>query len=565
MVQQFHLAATGLATKLAALSREHRKGDAPHPNFAVYIVCPFPRQRKEAVAALLRAAAPLVTSMECGTPLDSAHSSIPSVLTTSPWKVSMAPEGSVNVATSPNGAFGSGSPGGGGVSGLCVRILPLEAVTRYGPPSTLRERSPRLQMLKAFAFSVFNSLRNKRLRRGLVDGEVLDVSSHVELADDRLSPMTPDCAPIGSPSSCATPGSPAASCAPEETSSGPVQGASPPEASLSSFLYEPAVTLSGVGRQTGEITGCAEFVFHLAYSFCEKSSRLFYAWVDSRGETLDVSNCTWVGSLASARRKLLQRMWTNGQRWWVPYSDATCVTISRLGGAYDPDEKAEWETIVRVFVSTKMGATERRPEAVRPKLRFLKHTDKPECVAEGVDVLREAATPATPASLPAPSSAPSGAPKPETAVLFDRDAVSSLSHAKLRSVSLLTYEEADSRDLFTHEATAESVVVTQDDSSVVTKASLILEDYGRHRMRQHDISVVSHFGIEGSHDGCAWDAKDSLEIARCIGENFSALRFVGCAPSWPLRAWAPSHPLHVDMVWKMRSYCQFVRDTDADA
>lgn len=166
-----------------------------------------------------------------------------------------------------------------------------------------------------------------------------------------------------------------------------------------SWMYEPAVVLSGVGSEAGQADGLAgsgdggghpdadtesvsdgevvvpsrlslatsaaaaapagEVVFHAAYAWCGPARRWVMAWTDRRGELLDVATAAAEhedadgdddddgdgsgggGDGGACRRRVLGRLWARGRRWWLPHVAATRVVVTKVG-ALGPAEAADW-------------------------------------------------------------------------------------------------------------------------------------------------------------------------------------------------------------------------------
>jgi hypothetical protein len=334
--------------------------------------------------------------------------------------------------------------------------------------------------------------------------------------------------------------------------------------SMSSFLYDPPFVLAGVGQNTSQTGPPGEAVFHLAYTVIEALSRCVFAWTDSRGETLDVAVVP-LSSVASSggRPRMFARMWMRGQRWWVAYADQTCVTIAKVGRAMGVDEKEDWESVVHKFISSTNARAEFPDDRIESRLRFPseRRARVVPAAPEAVDIVKDAATPATPASMPVTIlNGPAPAPTAGGSLKATRESLVDTAATTLRSVTILAVTEAATPDLFTCEATDEVLVVSDKEGDCEAKAVLVIDVAPDRPTRQVELSMLSHFGLCGTQDRptCDWDAADATSSLGHIAANFHALRAVASPPCWPARAWRSPYPLHVDAVWNLRSLlCSF--------
>jgi hypothetical protein len=558
MIQQYHLSATGLAAKLTAVSKDARNGDSLGPNFVIYVVSPFSRQRRRAIAALLQAVTPLMTCVSSSVIQIPSSSSIPSALVSMPWRQSATVDGSVAASSPvmnvpPNSSLLTCSSS----LGLSVRVLPWEAVERFPVKNACivdcrGKHQLRPQLVKAVAFAVYSSLRTKRLRRGVLDPENIGIGFSGEHSDELLSPMTPDVVPVGSPSGALAPSSPLPHPGPgDDTIVSNMPTLATFDQPLSSFLYDPPVILAGVGQHIGQNGPDAEIVFHLAYTFVESHACYLFAWTDSRGEILDVAGMHMTSSSSEYRTKVFSRMWNRGQRWWVPYADYTCVTVLKMGESMRPDEVADWETVVGQFVASTNVRLDDSSDPVMTRIRFPNHRAGRAVVSEAVDTIKDVATPATPA--PASSAvpvAPIGPSKPhQSPPEHPRDVAATT----LRSVSILTMTEHEFPDVFAFESKDELLVASDGEGEIAAVAHLVVEDSTGDGMRQIEIDLLSHFGQDDDSLPCPWDSSSEISIVKQVATNYNALRTAGAAPCWPLKRWRSAFPLHVEAVWNLRN------------
>ena len=260
-------------------------------------------------------------------------------------------------------------------------------------------------------------------------------------------------------------------------------------------------------------------------------------------------------SSPNARSRLFSRMWSKGQRWWVAFVDQTCVTISKAGEHMPEAERMDWEAVVSKFVATTNAKAEYPGERCDARLRFpVERASRPPSGPEFADVVKDVATPATPASM-AQSSAHASSSVPSNSRAAESSPVDPAS-TTLRSVSILSIAENDTPDLFSYDVSQESVVVSSREGTSQARASLILCPNARDRtVRQIDVDLLSHFGcVEGEdRPACAWDGGDAVEIVKHVATNFHCLRTVSSMPCWPVPYWKTVYPLHVDAVLNMKS------------
>ncbi len=535
MVHQYSLTIASLSNKLTAL----RKSSASANNFVVYVVSPFRRGSDAANAALLRAAAPILNA-------------VPGAACTT------ASNGQLNPPSS--SAWRSPSRLGQGFS-LHVRIIPYESIDRrisswmkadmeIGVPS-------RPQLVKGLAFSVYSSLRSKRLRCSVPGGDKEtsgNVFGSTLATDDQMSPMTPDF--VADPVALSiTPHSPTVS------PHGPVfeEGAThhhhvsshgvaidQSSALCPSYLHEPAVILAGVGTQLsapGESENASSMVLHLAYAFCKEASRFVFAWTDSRGEMLDMASVPVIGSGAnSSRRRAFWCMWLRGQRWRLPYVESTHVTISKLGDIME-GEVEDWDV---VFSKILYGSVSAKSDSTGIVRRFIdpdSYIDHP--------------TPATPATTQHHTSA-SGTP-----VQQHRTEAAEMQPHGVKSLTLCTIRDGAGDRLLVDG----SVQGSRQDFLCVAESAVYGEKYVQGKallgcadedgVSAVEINLMLHYG-ESNRMQCdktaaeKWDAEKASEIAQVVAENFHSLRFVGAPPCWPQERWRNKLPLHVELVRNFR-------------
>lgn len=534
MVHQYSLTIASLSTKLTVL----RKSTTTANNFVVYVVSPFRRGSDAANAALLRAVAPLLNAAP-GTACSSASNGPLNPPSSSAWR-------------SPSRLGQAGS--------LHVRVIPYESIDRrmsswmkagmeIGVPS-------RPQLVKGLAFSVYSSLRSKRLRCSISGGDKEasgNLFGSTLSPDDQMSPMTPDF--VADPVALSiTPHSPTVS------PHGPIfedgathqhnssQGVAIDQSSAlcPSFLHEPAVILAGVGTQLSSPDGNekpASMVLHLAYAFCKEASRFVFAWTDSRGEMLDMASVPVIGSGAnSSRRRAFWCMWLRGQRWRLPYVESTHVTISKLGDMME-GEVEDWDV---VFSKILYGSVSAKADATGIVRRFIdsdSYIDHP--------------TPATPATTQHQTSV-SGTP-----VQQHRAESSDIHPHGVKSFTLCTIRDGAGDRLLVDG----SVQGSRQDFLCIAESAVYGEKYVQGKallgcadedgVSAVEIDIMLHYG-ESNRMQCdksstqKWDAEKASEIAQAVAENFHSLRFVGAPPCWPQERWRNKLPLHVELVRNFR-------------
>lgn len=554
LVYHFSIAVAGWCNKLTSLSQEMKKSNSDNlsNNVVVYVVSPFRRGANSANAALLRAVAPLLSCIPGIAGSFTSLSAMPVSLPSTPWR-------------SPNSS-------NTGLS-LHVRVVPHEAIARrlsYWMKSDLQSGIPlRPQLVKAVAFSVYSSLRWKRLRShsfgtdkeaaGIVLGSALS-------PDDQMSPMTPDF--VTDPNSLSiAPHSPlavtlAATGVDEAVHSSlltPMQGglAIDQSSALSpSFLHEPAVVLAGVGSQMSDPSGSNAMVLHLAYAYCKRACRYVFTWTDNRGEMLDMASVPVLENGANGtRRRAFWHMWHRGQRWRLPYVDSVHITISKLEDMND-GEVDDWEQVFAKIlygsVSSKSESNDRTRIVRRfPSIRTLKTLDS--------DVYIDHPTPATPSASqahPSSSGTPVGPARSEPALDIQANCV--------RSLTLLTVrDQARERllvDVLEQNDMKELLVVPEssicDDRSSRAKALLVgMEENG---VAVTEVDMLVHYGDSNrasieKNSASIWDAEKSSDIVKTVAENFHNLRYVGTPPCWPQTRWRNKLPLHMELVRNYRN------------
>lgn len=538
MTEQYHLAVTGLCTKLAAITRDNRKNPSGSPrNIVAYVISPFAKTAKAANVSLIRAVAPLVSTVP-GT--------VPSMVGT--------------VAPGPNlpPAPWRSSPASKSVVSVTVRVIPREVVDRKlsgrADLSTLLQRPLRPQLMKAVSFAVFNSIRFKRVRVPSVDGEVSSLLSRASLIPDELmSPMTPDF--VGeTPSGNATPVSPIGPTS-EDSGHGSVStghnGSLLDQSSAlsPSFLHEPVVVLAGVGKHMDQTECRPNIVLHLAYAFCESSSRYVFAWTDQRGEILDTATVpVSKAALSSSRKKAFWGMWARGQRWRISYVDEVHVTVAKLG-AMAPGEIEDWDWVINKVTTPPAGLAEKKGETTLGKLtrRF---PPRPTMRGEGIcDAYTDVPTPAT-HSLPTPGGSGNDS---KNAISMD------IKMPSIASVSILNACSAESH-LFMEKSgdgkkDRRDFAVVSDTSALKgnVQANAILARFEDDGITAIEMNVIRHYGNaeeaeEMSDDRSPWDSFNVQVIANTIAVNFHELRYVASPPSWPHRRWLSLYPIHLDAV-----------------
>lgn len=557
MVQQYHLAVTGICTKLDTVVADKRKNPTGSPtNIVAYIISPFEKTVPVANVALMRAVSLLVTGIP-GTVMSGfgGGNSGPN-LPAAPWRSSTSSKSLIS---------------------MTIRIIPREVVDRrlkgHAEMDYLLERPLRPQLMKAVSFAVFNSIRVKRVRIPSMDGEVATMLSRASLMpDDLMSPMTPDMA--ADSAGCAT-GTPVSPIGPgvEDCSSNGAQSASFVDQSSAlspSFLHEPVVVLAGVGKHMGQTDLRADTVFHLAYAFCESSGRYAFAWTDQRGEILDMATVpVSKGALASSRRKAFWGMWARGQRWRISYVKEVHATISKLG-PMTGNEVEDWDWVLSKVLSSRSSASADRKgdedgvqRVVRrfPPLQQAKSDDL-------ADLYTDLPTPATPG---VPHSATSGTGAKSLLTSMD------VKMPPVSSVSLLNVCNGDTH-LFMEKSGDDDN--DRRDFAIVSGASLskgrnvqsnaILARFEDKGIRAIEVNVLRHYGHAGegeemSDERSPWDSSDVQTIAATIAINFHELRYVASAPSWPHKRWLSMYPVHLDAVKGFQTNLHFIQKYNGSA
>lgn len=548
LVYHFGLAVTGWCNKLTSIVQEIKRNHSGSSSncVVVYVVSPFPRGADSANAALLRVVAPLLSSIP-GITGTYANLNSSSGLQATPWR---APSSHNN-----------------GLS-LHVRIFPHEAIGRnlsdwmkseFGTGVPLRP-----QVVKAIAFSVYSSVRWKRLRNNSFgsDKEASGIAIGSVLSpDDQMSPMTPDY--LTDPSSLSiTPHSPMAtvgSAAIGIVEEGPNSSLLAPSqcgmtidqssALHPSFLHEPAVVLAGVGSHLEQPNKSCEMVLHLAYGFCRKGCRFVFTWTDSRGEMLDMASVPVLGSGTNGtRRRAFWHMWLRGLRWRLPYIDSVHVTVSKLGEMQE-GEVEDWDQVFSKILYGSVSAKSEGNERTGIVRRF------PTKLSDG-DTYIDHPTPATSAGMQAHSGG-SGTPvapsRNEGAVDVQTDGV--------RSLTLLTVRDSACErlliDITMQKDGNEFLVLPQSSVHRGSQAKALLVGMEGGNVAVTEMDMIMHYGESNranieSTTAEKWDAEKSSEVARTVAENFHNLRFVGTPPCWPQDRWRKKLPLHMELVRNYR-------------
>eukprot|EP00178_Gracilaria_changii_P014955 TRINITY_DN41_c0_g1_i1.p1 TRINITY_DN41_c0_g1~~TRINITY_DN41_c0_g1_i1.p1 ORF type:complete len:1671 (-),score=220.07 TRINITY_DN41_c0_g1_i1:10605-15617(-) len=542
MTEQYQLYVKALGTKLTSLTRDNRRNPISVPtNIVAYIISPFEKKRTAANVALMRAVSPLVNAIPDAIPSGtSATPPIPN-LPAAPWRASSSK----------------------GIVSLTIRILPREVVDRnltgHVESDRMSDRSLRPQLMKAVSFAVFNSIRTKRVRIPSIDNEVASVLSRASLMpDDLMSPMTPDIVAESPGGTSITPVSPLGAsnedAVPHSTQVAAQNlhvGHVDQSCALSpSFLYEPAIVLAGVGKHMGQTNSRADIVLHLAYTFCDATSRFVFAWTDQRGELLDIATVPVVkAAMTSSRRKAFWGMWARGQRWRISYVDEVHVTVSRLGQV-SSGELDDWDWVIGKVMSSKSSLSEKNSDEdnISVVRRFPPlQQQKPD---EVNDVYTEFSTPATP-----------GVPQPTSSGVASKGAP--LVDVKMPPVCSVTVVSCS--NLETHLFLEEAVDLNADrrDFAIVgrerlsrgknVQATAVLVRYGSDGMRALEVNVLRHYGSAGRSEEMAderspWDSLDVQTIAQTIVSNFHELRYTTSPPCWPAQKWLSMYPVHMDAI-----------------
>lgn len=555
MVDQYQLQVTALCMKLSSSTREHRKNrDAPATNIVAYVISPFERKQAAANVALIRAVAPLVNAVPGAVPSGiGATPSIPN-LPVAPWRASESSRGVVSVT---------------------VRIIPREVVDRNlsGPVRTDRQscRSLRPQLMKAVSFAVFNSIRRKRVRIPSIDAEVANVLSRAALLpDDLMSPMTPDIVTDSSGSAIIAPVSPLGANADENVAHNGNMHTAPhvhvgyvdQSCALSpSFLHEPAIVLGGVGKHMGQTTSSSDIVLHLAYTFCDISSRYVFAWTDQRGELLDVATVPITRTaLISSRRKAFWGMWARGQRWRVPHVEEVHATVSRLG-TMAAGELDDWDWVIGKVMSSKSSLSEKRSDednGVAVVRRFPPQFSKADDLG---DVYTDQPTPATPGATHLSAAGTSA--KSSQSMDVKMPPVCSVTVLTICNLETHLFLE-DSGDCYNSNQRDFAIVgrerVSRGKNVQASAVMARLEDEG---VRALEVNIFRHYGNAGqseemSDERSPWDSFDVQTITSTIISNFHELRYACSPPSWPERKWLCMYPIHADAIRRYQSYLRLM-------
>lgn len=539
MAEQYHLAVTGLCTKLTAVTRDYRKNPSRAPaNIVAYIVSPFPKCSTAANVSLMKAVAPLVTAIPGTVPSFAVSNTHVPNLPAAPWRSSTSSKGIISVT---------------------VRVIPREVVDRKLSGRTevdeLLKRPMRPQLMKAVSFAVFNSIRFKRVRNPSMDGEIYSVLSKASLMpDDLMSPMTPDI--IAESPGGNTPVSPVGPSA-EETNGQLGPGASlggsltDQSSALSpSFLHEPVMVLAGVGKHMGQTGERSNIVLHLAYAYCASSLRYVFVWTDQRGEVLDTATVpVSKASLTTSRRKAFWGMWARGQRWRISYVEEVHATVAKLGSMSDA-EIEDWEWVIRKVTSARSGNAEKKMEESGPTIERRFPPLPPQQTDDTLEPFTDVSTPATP-----------GTSQPMTSAAGAKNQVSmDIKMPTMSSVTLLSVCNADTH-LFMEKSGDDNS--DRRDFAVISDTSLAKERnvqanatlarFDDDGISAIEVNVLRHFGKleegeEMSDDRSPWDGNDIQAIANTIAVNFHELRYVSSPPSWPHKRWLSMYPIHLDAV-----------------
>lgn len=550
MADQYHMTITGLCTKLAAVTRDHRKNMNVAPmNIVVYIISPFENGETAANIALLRAVSPLVSAVPGVVPSVMSvlgPSSVGMGVPSAPWRCASSSKGVVSIT---------------------VRIVPREVVDRqlsgHAEIKYLLERPLRPQLVKAVSFAVFSSIRSKRVRASKIDGEVAGILTRTPLMpDDLMSPMTPDIVAESPGGNIGTPVSPKGNNLDDTggCTSIAAHGASFVDqcSALSpSFLHEPAIILSGVGSHMGQTNAKANLVLHLAYAHCETSSRYVFVWTDQRGEVMDIATVpVSKASLTASRRRAFWCMWTRGQRWKISYVGDVHATIAKLG-VMQSDELRDWDWVIAKVTQVDSASNDKRYDDV-PAFNIIRRF--PPTEHSRGDELQEPytdhPTPATPSTV-----------QPSTQSNNSKATISmDVKLPSVSSITLLNISEADEHLLL--EIAERSDEESQRDFAVVSETSLseqngiqacaVLAYFGENGIEAIELNVQRHYGKERhtedmSDDRSPWDAPSAQSITTSIAKNFHELRYIGAPPSWPRGRWLSKYPVHLDIVRRLQT------------
>lgn len=559
MSEQYHLAAKGLCTKLGAVTRDHRKGVTDEPrNIVVYIISPFGSSETAANVSLLRAVAPLVSGIP-GT--------VPSVIT----MLGSSPTGSSLPSAPWRSTHASKS-----VVSITVRMIPREVVDRklsgHAEIEGLVDRPLRPQLIKAVSFAVFSSIRSKRIRTSQMDGETSGMLAKTPfMPDDLMSPMTPDIVAESPGGNAPTPVSPKGGTTEESLGSPPTSFAShsaiyiDQSSALSpSYLHEPAVVLSGVGKHMGQAGDSADIVLHLAYTFCESASRYAFAWTDQRGEVLDIATVP-ISKMAfsASRRKAFWFMWARGQRWKISFVQQVHTTICRLG-KMDDGELEDWDWVIGKVLKADSAPSDNRADDL-PVHKVLRRFPRlePSIGDDLADLYTDQPTPATP-----------GVSQPTATGSTGKNGVSmDIKMPNVSSITVSTVCPAEEHLLL--EVADRKTDTDKRDYAIVSEnglskrpgvqASAVLAHFEESGVSAIEVNVLRHYGTEPqgeemTDDRSPWDGLSVQGIASSIVSNFHALRYVGAPPSWPSERWLTIYPVHVDIVRRFEMHIRHVQN-----
>lgn len=562
MAEQYHLATTTIYTKLQAIAKDQRKNPPGSPtNIVVYVISPFGKDMKAANVALLQAVAPLVGTVPGTVPSIISYGGMTANLPSAPWRT---------------------SPASKSVMSITVRIIPREVVDRRLVGQTeithLLDRPLRPQLVKAVCFAVYSSMRCKRIRPSSIDGEVGGILARGTMADDLMSPMTPEVLgeAVGGP--YGTPISPMGMTGDEgigyniNMASVNFGGGNIDQScALSpSYLHEAAIVLSGPGEHTGELSGCPRMVLHLAYAFCEAASRMVFTWTDRRGELLDTASVPVSRSgFSASRRKAFWGMWARGQRWRLSFVSNVHVTVSKLG-IMNSDELEDWEWVLNKVVCLNGNSSGERQPGTSQERRVVRRFPPANSSRPGdelADTYADAPTPATPcAAQPHCTNSSNGSGRNQVCLDVKLPGIS--------SVSVLSVHDADT-ELFLEKA-VDSDKVDRRDFAIITEvglcngikaqANVILARFLENGIGATEISLMRHYGVGGDagedmdDDRSEWDGSDAKTIATAIASNFHDLRYVATPPSYPLSRWLSVYPVHVETVRLMQANVNSVHE-----
>uniref|UniRef100_A0A7S2ZQM2 Mediator of RNA polymerase II transcription subunit 13 n=1 Tax=Rhodosorus marinus TaxID=101924 RepID=A0A7S2ZQM2_9RHOD len=431
----------------------------------------------------------------------------------------------------------------GGVRQLQLKILPQELLRPPSEGVMDTNRWPvRAQLIKSYAFSVYNMLRSKTVS-AKDDGPRHQTSKSIGYDQIEFwSPVTPEYAGMslagnlptakhnGTGNSAVEEWSPPANLA--SLASTAVQ-----EASSVSFLYEPAMTLTGVGKQSEGTEGNpGDMLLHLCYKYCPEAQRYSYAWTDSRGEFLDVASLSCAADTGrQMRRVYFSLMLGRGQRWHLPYVRGLGVVISKVG-PLQSSECEDWDFVVRKLLE----ATTEESETLLCR-RFPPEV-KQMNEAEGFGN-------STKENRPVLGFYPDK---------FQQDFVQ-----VFRSVSLLELDEDQyfrtlplpseetsqsatrQRDLLV--AIPESGCGGSEAAAYILRSPRTLADTDS-RSGVLRVRLYTHFGIPDLDKRPEVDGADARAVTMYLAKNLYDLCAVGSPPCWPLDAWQPRWPIHVQAV-----------------